>query len=172
MPSPPSIRRAVLTGAGAAFLLFLAGCGDDRSGKVADPAAAVPDVAVEIDDAGGATSYRTAAGEVTITDGTAARLPVDFPRDVYLPADYVVESTLSMDEDLIVGLGVDEDVAALYAAARTGMAGEGWTETMAALEHNGNGLLTFEKDDRSAVLSLSGDGGHTSLGLQLTRIVR
>ena len=40
---------------------------------------------------------------------------------------------------------------------------------MAALENNENGLLTFEKDDRSAVVSLSrGDDG-TTMGLQLTR---
>ena len=168
----PSIRRvrAGVFAAGAIGLLSLSGCGQSAGEAAAEAALAAGGAGgVEIDDDGGTVSYRTEQGEVTITGGNDAALPGDFPDDVYLPGAYSVESTLAMDQDLFVALAVAEDVPAVYAAARAAMAGHGWTETMAALENNENGLLTFEKDDRSAVVSLSRDEDGTTMGLQLTR---
>ena len=43
---------------------------------------------------------------------------------------------------------------------------------MAALENNENGLLTYEKADRAAVLSLARQEGGTTMGLQLSRAGR
>lgn len=171
MHSPAHPFRAGLLAIGAMSLLALAACGEsagEAAAEAAIGAAGVEDV--EIDEDGDRVSYRTDQGEVTITGGHAASLPEDFPADVYLPGAYVVESTLSMDQDLFVALAVDEEVPTLYAAAREAMAGHGWTETMAALENNENGLLTFEKDDRSAVVSVARGESGTSMGLQLTRI--
>jgi hypothetical protein len=152
---------------GAAALLALAAC-SETVGEAALGVATGHDVEIEED--GASVSYRTADGEVTITGGEAAALPGDFPGDVFVPEAYVVESTLAMNDDLFVALAVHQDVPALYAAAREGMAGHGWTETMAALENDGNGLLTFEKDDRSAVLSMARADAGATLGLQLTRM--
>lgn len=169
MHPPVQIPRAALLGLGAALLLVLSACADTPGEAAAEAALAAAGAQdVEIDEDGESVSYRTEEGEVTITGGEAASLPGDFPDDVYLPVDYVVESTLAMNADLFVGLAVDEAVPALYASARESMAGHGWTETMAALENNENGLLTFEKDDRSAVVSLSRGEEGTTMGLQLT----
>lgn len=164
--------RAGLLAAGAVAALSLAACRDGAGDAAARAALLAAGGGVEIDDDGGTVSYRTEQGEVTITGGHAAALPRDFPDDVYLPSAFVVESTLAMDQDLFVALAVDEDVPEVYAAARTVMAGHGWTETMAALENNQNGLMSYEKADRAAVLSLArGDDG-TTMGLQLTRLPR
>ncbi len=170
MHPPLETSRAALLGLGAALLLSLSACADTPGEAAAEAALAAAGAQdVEIDEDGESISYRTEEGEVTITGGEAASLPDDFPDDVYLPGGYVVESTLAMNADLFIGLAVDEDVPALYASARESMAGHGWTETMAALENNENGLLTFEKDDRSAVVSLSRGEEGTTMGLQLTR---
>ena len=171
----PPLRhvRAGLLAAAAVLAFSLAACGES-AGEAAAEAALVAAGAgdVEIDDDGGTVSYRTEQGQVTITGGDAAALPRDFPDDVYLPGDYVVESTLAMEQDLFIALAVQEDVPALYAAARAAMAGHGWTETMAALENNENGLMSYEKADRAAVLSLARGEGATTMGLQLTRVSR
>lgn len=173
MHAPILPAPATLLAVAASTLLFLVSCGQGVGETAAEAAlAAAAGQDVEIDEDGGTVSYRTDQGEVTVTGGEAATLPKDFPEDVYLPVDYVVESTLAMNQDLFVALAVDEDVPVLYAAAREAMAGHGWTETMAALENNENGLLTFEKADRAAVLSLAREEGGTTMGLQLTRITR
>ena len=173
MHPPVPTLRAVLMGLGAALLLTLSACVDNPGEAAAEAALAAAGARdVVIDEDGESISYRTEQGEVTITGGKAAALPDDFPGDVYLPGDYVVESTLAMNADLFIGLAVKEDVPALYAASRAAMAGHGWTETMAALENNQNGLLTFEKDGRSAVVSLSREGEGTTMGLQLTRVMQ
>lgn len=165
--------RAAALAVGAIALLSLAACGEsagEAAAEAAMEAAGAQDV--QIDEDGESISYRTEQGEVTITGGESASLPDDFPDDVYLPGEYVVESTLAMKADLFIGLAVEEDVPSLYAAARESMAGHGWTETMAALENNDNGLLTFEKDDRGAVLSMSREEGGTTMGLQLTQMTQ
>lgn len=171
-PSHAPFRTTVLA-SGACALLALSACAE-RVGEAAAEAAlgAALGQDVEIEEDGATVSYRTADGELTVSGGEAATLPDDFPGDVFVPDAYRVESTLAMDEDLFVALAVHQEVPALYAAARRGMAGLGWTETMAALENSENGLLTFEKDDRTAVVSLArGDDGAT-MGLQLTRVAR
>lgn len=183
MSPPTPAPRACVAGAPTPLFLLaalcLASCGD---GGTVDPAPGAPADARAFADAGaadvrvdpdaGTIHYRNDEGEVAVTGGAAAALPLDFPEDVYLPVEYVVDSTLAMNRELFIGLGVQEDVPVLYAAAREAMAAHGWTETLAALEHNGNGLLTYEKGDRGAILSFSRDGGRTSMGLQLTRLVR
>ena len=165
-PHHPTGRR--VAGAMAFVLLALGACAE-TAGEIAAgaaPVAAGPrDVVISED--GSTVSYRTPAGEVRV--GAGAALPQDFPGDVYLPARYAVASTLAMDDDLFVDLDVDQDVPLLYATARKAMAGHGWTETLAALQDNRNGLLTFEKDDRLVVLSLSRESGGTRMGLQFSR---
>lgn len=173
MHPPIPHPRAGLLAVGAIALVFLAACGPgagEAAAEAALEAAGSDEVVIEED--GATVSYRTDQGEVTVTGGDAAALPDGFPEDVYLPDSYVVESTLSMNHDLFVALAVHEDVPAVYAAARSAMAGHGWTETMAALENNENGLLTYEKADRAAVLSLAREEGGTTMGLQLTRMSR
>lgn len=170
MPSLPQPFRATAMAIGATVLLSLGACVESAGEAAAEAALQAAGVAnVEIDEDGESISYRTDHGEVTITGGESASLPADFPDDVYLPDGYVVESTLAMNADLFIGLAVDQDVPSLYAAARESMAGHGWRETMAAMENNDNGLLTFEKDDRAAVLSMSREAAGTTMGLQLTQ---
>lgn len=169
-PSPYALRALA---AGALLSLLVVACGDpagDAAAESALAAAGAEDVVIGED--GETIKYRTGDGEVTITGGNAATLPGDFPKDVYLPAEFVVESTLAMNRDLFVGLGVEEDVTVLYGAAREAMAGQGWTETLAALENSENGLLTFEKDDRSVVVSFTRESDRTNMGLQLTHLAR
>ena len=117
----PPLRhvRAGLLAAAAVVALSLVACGES-AGEAAAEAALVAAGAgdVEIDDDGGTVSYRTEQGQVTITGGDAAALPRDFPDDVYLPGDYVVESTLAMEQDLFIALAVQEDVPRHTARAR------------------------------------------------------
>lgn len=173
MPPPPRSLRAGAPATGLCLAMAVAACGD-RVGEAAAEVAlgAAPGELVQIQEDGATVSYRTPDGELTMAGGEAATLPADFPGDVYVPDAYVVESTLAMGGDLFVALAVQQDVATLHAAARAGMAAHGWTETMAALENNQHGLLTFEKGDRTAVLSLSREAEGATLGIQLTHVAR
>lgn len=169
----PHLRFCLLATV-ACLALPLTACADrvGEAGAAEAAHAAATGEEVVIHEDGATVSYRTPDGELTMTGGQAASLPVDFPGDIFLPDAYVVESTLAMNEDLFIAFGVEQDVPSLYAAARKDMAGHGWTETMAALENSENGLLTFEKDDRAVVLSLAREGDGATLGLQITRVAR
>lgn len=159
----------------------LAACGSEAPVEPAAPApvttadaSAFADagvVDVRVDPEAGTIRYRNDDGEVAVAGGAAAALPRDFPDDVFLPADYIVDSTLAMNRELFIGLGVREDVPSVYAAAREAMSAHGWSETLAVLENSDNGLLSFEKGDRGAILSFSRDGARTRMGLQLTHRV-
>src|SRR5690606_1324710 len=108
--------RALLVGLVAA--LSLSGCGPSAEEAAAERTAEVALGAmighdVEINDDGETISYTTEEGQVTMTGGGSAQLPGNFPDDVYLPAGYAVQSTLAMNDDLFIGLGVEEEVPAL-----------------------------------------------------------
>lgn len=172
MRSTPYNFRAGPLATGACLALALGACAE-RVGEAAAEVALEAAIGqeVQIAEDGATVSYRTPEGELRMTGGAPA-LPADFPRDIFVPDGYVVESTLAMGEDLFVALAVPQDVGAVYTAAREGMSSHGWTETMAALENGDNGLLTYEKDGRAVVVSLAREGEGATLGLQLTHVTR
>ena len=95
-------------------------------------------------------------------------LPDTFPKDVYRPRRYTVNSVLDMDGTAMVSMVAPGQVASLFADARNTMRAQGWTQTMAAQHSVDNAVLSFEKERRSATLSFNKTQGRRVLvGVQL-----
>jgi hypothetical protein len=94
-----------------------------------------------------------------IARGDALSLPDDFPDDIYLPADYRINSLMDRGALRVVSLRAPGQVSTLFAAARTSMDKRGWKQTLAMRDASDSALLNYEKDDRAAVLSFSDDHG-------------
>jgi hypothetical protein len=94
-----------------------------------------------------------------ITRGDALSLPDDFPEDIYLPAEYRINSLMDRGALRVVSLRAPGQVSALFNAARTSMGKRGWKQTLAMRDASDSALLNYEKGDRAAVLSFSDDHG-------------
>ena len=157
----------------AALLLALAGCqrAENRLTEATIERAIQGRAAVERD--GDAVASRTADGGLSTRAGESLPLPADFPGDVYLPADYAVNSVMDLHGVSMVSLSAPGDVSTLFKAARAGMQAQGWTQTLAAQHSVDAAMLAFEKPAdgarRGATLSFNrhNGGDQVIVGVQL-----
>ena len=156
----------------AAMLLALAGCqrAENRLTEATIERAVQGRATAERD--GDQAALRTADG-LSMRAGDSLPLPADFPGDVYLPADYAVNSVMDLHGVSMVNLSAPGDVSSLFKAAREGMRAQGWTQTLAAQHSLDAAMLAFEKPAdgarRSATLSFNrhNGGGEVIVGVQL-----
>lgn len=126
---------------------------------------------VEVDREGDHVRITTAEGQLDMRAGESLALPSDFPKDVYLPARYEVSSVMDMGGMRVVNVSTRGRVPALFDAARRSMAVAGWKQTMAMQHSADNAVLSFEKEQRAAVLSFNKGEGRDGvvMGIQLRR---
>jgi hypothetical protein len=145
VPIRPSLPPALA--ALALATLCASGCGPAHDAlAVAAPAA----------DAGAAPE-RTV--EAIGWDEDALPLPADFPDDVYLPPHYRIDSVMDRGGLRVLSLQAPGRVSALFGDASQAMREHGWKQTLAMRESGGSAVLTYEKDERAAVMSFNGGGG-------------
>lgn len=129
----------------------LAGCGESGSEAAAEAMASqVLGQDVEIDEDGDTVTI----GGVRISSGDAAVVPDGFPGDVYLPAEYALESVMESAESTTLQMSTEVAADELYAEAVGAMTGQGWTQGMSIPPSDGMGLASFEKDNRRASISV------------------
>lgn len=104
-----------------------------------------------------ATAPRRASG-ASAARGEALLLPTDFPDDVYLPSDYRIDSLMDRGNLRVVSLRAPGQVSSLFEAARSSMGERGWKQTLAMREAGDSAMLSYEKADRTTVLSFSDPG--------------
>src|SRR5690606_5036320 len=104
-----------------------------------------------------AAAARHGAG-VAAARGEALPLPADFPDDVYLPPDYRIDSLMDRGNLRVVSLRAPGQVSSLFEAARSSMGERGWKQTLAMREAGDSAMLSYEKADRTTVLSFSDPG--------------
>lgn len=147
----------------------LAACGKSPGERAAEAAIeASTGQKANVDADSGTITMKTEQGEVKIAGGEGAKLPASFPKDVYLPKDYVVESAMEMPGALVVALDTKGQVAALADDAGKQMAAQGWKQSFAMQNSADSQMTVYEKGDRSATVSFSTEGDSVKLGLQIS----
>lgn len=147
--------------------LLLAGCQRAADGMVERASGGK----VEIDRKGDSVVLKTAEGQMTVQGGDSLPLPKDFPKDVYLPDGYTINSVMDLDGVNVLGLHAPGNVPGLFADARETMVAQGWKETMAMQHSVDSAMLAFEKSGgegqpRSAMLAFN-DGGEQGVTLSV-----
>lgn len=145
------MRHLMLVAVAAVAAFGLAACGESGSEAAAEAMAGqVLGQDVEIEGDGDTVTI----GGLRISSGDAAKVPDGFPEDVYLPAEYALQSVMESDESTTLQMTTDVAADALYADAVEAMTGQGWTQGMAIPPTDGMGLASFEKDNRRASISV------------------
>lgn len=125
------------------------------------------DVDVDIEDDGKTVTIQTGQGTIKHSSGDNVALPADFPTDITLPDGYKVMSVMTMGPVTSVVMDVPESPADVFAAIKSGQAGQGWKETLSMQGADGS-MLGFEKGNRSLLVNLGkGETGGTMLSLSL-----
>ena len=122
---------------------------------------------VEVDRDGNQVRLRSEEGEITVASGEGVALPVDFPDDVFLPANFRVSSVMDVGNARLVNLEAEGQVTTMFDAARADMESKGWTQTLAMQQADG-AMLGFSKDDREVAYTFSHHNGEgLMVGIQI-----
>jgi hypothetical protein len=149
--------------------LCAAGCGKSPSERITEAAiSAATGNKVDVDKNGGQVTFKSDQGEMKIASGESATLPASFPKDVWLPAKYTIDSVMEMPNAQVVSLAASGSAATMFADASRQMQAQGWKQTMAMQQAGSAQMLAFEKDQRSAMLTFDEEAGAVKLGMQLT----
>jgi len=154
----------------ALFAIGMTGCAKSPGQHIGEVAiAAATGRGVGLDEHDGKVTFKTDQGEMQVASGASATLPADFPKDVYLPARYTVESVMRMPNAQMLALDTSGDIPSMFAAASKHMQTQGWKQTMAMQQNASTQMLAFEKEQRNAMLTFNADGDAVKVGLQLTK---
>ncbi|MDQ2702015.1 MAG: hypothetical protein M3Y70_04200 [Pseudomonadota bacterium] len=142
------------------LLACLAACGKSPEERAAGAAlSAITGSEVAVEENGDKVTFGEGDKAMTISSGDSARLPASFPKDVYLPDDYEIDSVVDSAGFTMVSVRIDGKLSAASEAARQRMLDAGWKQSMAATDDDTNHLLAYENDDRTALMSFSTDSG-------------
>lgn len=155
----------------SSIAVCLAGCGKSPGERMAEAAIeARTGHKADVDADTGQVSIRTDQGEMKIsTGGSGTALPATFPKDVYLPGDYVVEAAMEMPNAVIVHLLTPGEAGAIAQAADRQMQAQGWKPGMTVMQNAKGSVVMYEKGKRHAALTIADDKDKgVQVGYQLT----
>jgi hypothetical protein len=165
------LRHLAFVAFATTAMLSASGC--KRAGQAAADAAiaAASGDKVDVSHDGDTTTIRSKDGTetMTVSGGATATLPADFPKDVFLPADYKVESALEMPRAMIAHVLTPGTVGAIAPAADKAMLAQGWKQSMTMVDSPQAHIVMWEKGERHATLTIAGDKaqGGVQVGYQL-----
>jgi hypothetical protein len=107
------------------------------------------------DGAGGSqVTVESKEGKSTVVTGAGARIPDNFPKDVYLPAGATVQTATTVPNGWSLMLQTKDSADKVLAAMKAKMTGGGWKETMTQSQDDGGSMAAYQKDGRTAMYTL------------------
>lgn len=135
------------------LVLALAACGKSPEERMASAiASAAGDTDVSVQEEGERVVLGTGDEAMTISSGDSASLPANFPKDVFLPDAYTIESALDSTGFSMVSLRTPGEVGKLADAADRYMRAGGWKQSMMAGDEQSR-IMTFQNERNIAALS-------------------
>ncbi|MEK7174494.1 MAG: hypothetical protein AAB759_02445 [Patescibacteria group bacterium] len=126
---------------------------------------------------GGKVNVDSGSGEVTVKtdEGTwvgSNKLPADFPSDVPLYPGAKVQSSVSAAQEQgggnYVGLETSDAAASVASWYKAEIVANGWKVTL-NMDASGSSLLGGSKDNRELMVTVSEDGGKTTIGIAVSQ---
>jgi hypothetical protein len=121
---------------------------------------------VKVDLGEGSVRVTSDEGEVAAVQGSGAKLPDDFPKDVLVYPHAKVESTFRMGTMTTVNLACGDSLDDVAAAYRKGMVESGWKQEVIADSEDSRSMI-YTKDTRRATIGISARDGRTQILLSI-----
>ncbi len=156
-----------------AAIILIFGCGEKGGEKVAEK---VMEKAIESNTGGKATvdmeenslRIQTDEGEMTMTAGDSAKLPADFPKDIFLYKGADLNTAVELPTGFNLMLQTKDDSTKVSEAYLDEMRAMGWSKEM-SMDMGGRKMLVFKKDERMAHVTITTDEEMTQIGLTLAK---
>lgn len=163
----PAIRP--LLAIALAALLVAPGCRKAQDVAIETAIENATGAKVDVHKDGNEMTIKTEQGDVRIAtaeDGGTVAMPADFPKDVFLPADKKLASSMDMGGMQMLNMTTPHGLASVSADIEKSMQDQGWKREM-AMQADGGNTLMYSKDKRQVVYQLlKADEGGTQLAIR------
>ena len=122
----------------------------------------------EVDIEKNSLRIQTEEGEMTMTAGDSAKLPADFPKDVFLYKGADLSTAMEHPEGFNLMFQTKDDPSKISEAYLTEMEAKGWSKEM-TMDMGGRKMMVFKKDERMANVSIASDEGTTQITLTVVK---
>lgn len=139
------------------LVLLAAGCGKEaQEAKLEEEIekATGKDAEVDISKEGMKIEGETEEGKYEMTAGDEAKIPKDFPDDVFIYRPSEVTMSMKVPEGHSVTLVTKDDKDKVLEAYKKEMEGKGWSEE-GSMHMNDTSMLTYKKGPRMATVNMA-----------------
>ena len=148
--------------------LILSGCGkkanEKLTEKMIEAAAAKDGIKADVDIDDETVTIKTDEGTSTFSSGSKAKIPDNFPKDVYVYEKADIVSALSVPDGFSIMLQTKDAPDKVSAAIKARFTASGWTEEM-TMNQGGMVMLGYRKGDRSSVINVMRDDKMTQISI-------
>jgi hypothetical protein len=151
--------------AAVVLAILLAACGKKTEEKALEKAIeSETGKKADVDLSGDGVKIETEEGTMRMSAGEGAKIPQDFPKDVYIMKGAKVEMAMETEEGYSVALTIDQPRDKVAQDYKKKMSGEGWTQK-AYMDMGEQIMIAYEKGDRAANVLVIHDEKVTRLNL-------
>ena len=148
-------------------VLALAGCGQKVGEAIVEKALEKSIEAdsgnnADVEVSGGSIKISTDAGAVEVTSGASAKLPVDFPADLYVYENAKVLMFGRSPKGFSLSLQTADNLNTVIDQYRAKMIGQGWEEE-ASVDMGDQGMLAYKKEARTVSIAFTTDSTVTHI---------
>ena len=170
------MRKVIMFGCCVA-LIAVAGCGKKAGEKISEK---VMEKAMEkaIKDGGGGEAsvdiqgetmkVQTKEGNITISGGSKAKIPANFPKDIYVYEGAEVAAVIDAGEALTLSLTCKDTPAKVASTYKEKMKEKGWGIEQ-SMDMGGQQIVMLKKAERQVVVTVGDNQGSTFIGLVLEK---
>jgi hypothetical protein len=156
-----------------AAIIVMFGCGEKGGEKVAEKAM---EKAIESNIGGNAKvdveenslRIRTEEGEMTMTAGDSAKLPADFPKDVFIYKGADLNTAMELPQGFNLVFQTKDDPSKVSEVYLAEMEEKGWSKEM-SMDMGGQKMLAFKKDERGVNVSIASHEEMTQISLTVAK---
>jgi hypothetical protein len=162
--------KGILISACCAMIL-LGGCGqsaEERAVEKQIEKETGSDAHVDVSEKGMTISGKTEEGEFTVSSGDEAKIPDDFPADVFIYRPSQAKMAVKLPEGYSVAFTTSADQSAVVGAYEKEMTAKGWTEE-SSMQMGGNSVMVYAKGDRSASVTIAAAEDELTIHLTVTK---
>lgn len=147
--------------------LLLGGCkkaGEKAAEKAIEAGMAKEGVKADVDVSGDKITIKSEDGKTEFSGGKSAKVPEDFPKDVYIYEGAAVKAALTVPGGCNLVMETGDGAEKVLAAIKGKMAANGWKEAM-NMSQGDHVMLQYRKGQRSTMVNVDSSGKMTTITL-------
>ena len=113
-------------------------------------------VDAKVDSSGGKMTIQTKDGTTVVTGGKDAKVPENFPKDVYVYEGATIRGSVSVPNGFNLVMETGDSADKVLATIKSKMSGLGWKEEM-TMNQDKTSMVGYKKGERTTMVNINAD---------------